>query len=1775
MKQNRSDRTFLKTVLYSIKQLIRNLGPLFFLIVSSVITSFSIIGMFFILIHSSSAAYMIPMPSDVRSLLCSQAGYSVSNCDITPLDMAGLEAVIGGNLSVGDIEWTQYLIGTYLLSLNDNSIDDISYLSSIPYLDELYLGNNSITDLSELELFHHLSTFRVADNPDIYDISIIFKNIGMEKLVLADKDVNEFIAICHAESDGEFWIFLSGIFPFLADDYDSKHDYYFPDSCSLNSSSAAGSSDGSCFGATNCPVISQNQVYRAGASSYECSMVSKEGQDSSGNTVCYTIHDDNLRDYLVSTLGAYLNGGIIPIHLLRNVTGTVVLSDAEGIIKSLRGLEYATKLTGLNLCQDSSGNTVCYTIHDDNLRDYLVSTLCAYLNGGIIPIHLLRNVTGTVVLSDAEGIIKSLRGLEYATKLTGLNLCRYDLSGSLRGVEYDDDEVVYDRNVVKILTRHVSDGTLSFGLSELCVSSCGIEKIEDILDFPLPSNSYTYPFKLTSLDLSDNAISDVSILLTSPLFLHDSSAILSTLVLDNNLICDPDGVSSVLKDSSFFGSSLNLSIEDQTCMCSMPVSFSNHQVCRQVSPGRWNVECWKGYYYDEATKSCEMHCNSFTESMASTGCETSYVGDNAKEYYYEGVEGMRLGLIDGSSDSLAGLSEYGWNETTGDLFQLYIPDSNFRDALCSQIDPIPTDCDFSEFDLALNITNFDGGALDIYSITGAEYLISSYKFSVYYNYISKISPISKLNQLTHLWIQDDSTANNMNVSDLSSLINLNRLFWATIYGNPQLNDISVFYRNLGMEDLYLSYLVSPSYLPLCRSEENSVFEDFYMDLFPRSSISSDYLFTNVCSLNESGNDYCINSPFNPKCPSIIANQIYDEEEDELKCSMIAKEGVDGDGNLLCYTVHDSLIRDYLKTNCVTTSSDFISVDLLRTANSCSLLDLSNISADVSNITSLQGLEYTQGNNCGITDLILDGYDLSGVDQSSSYDRLVVQLLSKHVSLLSNETGLQSLSCSSCGISRIEDILDLTPIHSEDHITKKFKITSLNLSNNNISDVSMLITSDLFPHEVDSILYDLDLSGNFICDPDGISTSLLDYSSFGNTLFNSNLNIYDQTCKCTAPVSSGAFQVCREIYPERWDVECWNGYYYHTNTNLCEPASDDTELIKTRVCERNPHKKAVYTDGTLFCACRSAWYGDNCEYLYQVFIPDQTLRESVCLAAGYGSTLCDVSEFEMAGLTGLFSATESAIVSVEGIQKLIQIDVLDLNSNDISYISPVSSLSQLLSLNISGENGGNMTIGDLSSLRSLFRLKKLILQGNIYVTDLSMFYHNIGIEWMDIADADENLYISTCRAEDDGEYWDYTTSVFPVHLNEGSTTATTTARYYIDNQCSLGSNSCSGVTSCPIIKRNEVYQYSTNMCSVIAESDSGNCYTIHDPNIRIYLKDECLEWDDPESNGVISVATMRSSLKSDCSSLSLSDVTSHSSVSIDVITSLRGLEFAQGVDGSDNNIGLTSLDVSGYNLDGDGSSYDDRLTVQVLTSHVKYAPFESGLVSLVASGCEIKKIENIINVTPIHSGESGYVGYHESLRLQTLDLSNNDISDVSVLLTQQVFDPTLLTSLDLSNNPLCDVANIIYELGQYFTNITFDSTNISSSGCPCSDPIDFSAHTTCKLNDDGVSYGIGCWNGYYYDKGSKQCIKACPVGFSLSSDGITCETDELVLEDNALRCRVCENSERFVPVIEKYEQYVSCGYYGGITGDLIQYIDVPDFRLHKAICLASDSQHDND
>ncbi|GKT37405.1 hypothetical protein ADUPG1_003343, partial [Aduncisulcus paluster] len=146
-----------------------------------------------------------------------------------------------------------------------------------------------------------------------------------------------------------------------------------------------------------------------------------------------------------------------------------------------------------------------------------------------------------------------------------------------------------------------------------------------------------------------------------------------------------------------------------------------------------------------------------------------------------------------------------------------------------------------------------------------------------------------------------------------------------------------------------------TYIPLCRSENDDEFTTFISALFPLvPNDKSEYeqnIAPNMCILNtnyESAPYYCTGVG---ECPSIVLNEVYNPLSGEKECASISKEGSNGE----CFTIHDEYLRSYLRSNCGVSAeaNGVLSVASLRSTATCTSLSLSDVSSDLSLITTLQ------------------------------------------------------------------------------------------------------------------------------------------------------------------------------------------------------------------------------------------------------------------------------------------------------------------------------------------------------------------------------------------------------------------------------------------------------------------------------------------------------------------------------------------------------------------------------------------------------------------------------------------------------------------------------------------------------------------------------------------------------------------------------------------------------------------------------------------------------
>ncbi|GKT35724.1 hypothetical protein ADUPG1_008824, partial [Aduncisulcus paluster] len=938
------------------------------------------------------------------------------------------------------------------------------------------------------------------------------------------------------------------------------------------------------------------------------------------------------------------------------------------------------------------------------------------------------------------------------------------------------------------------------------------------------------------------------------------------------------------------------------------------------------------------------------------------------------------------------------------------------------------------------------------------------------------------------------------------------------------------------------------------------------------------------------------------------------------CASIAKtSGSVETEDLTCYTIHDDMIRNYLKgvsSGCIASEDDIesngiISVATLRSKLECASLSLSDVVSyssvsSVNDITTLQGLEYAQGVDSdtdtpiGLTSLTLDGYDLSGdINDNAEYDKLVVQILAKAVTFGNIDSGLTHLSVSECGLSAITDVLDLTPRANGDSVTQPFKLTYLDLSNNSISDVSVLLTSDLFPADA---LTTLDISSNNICDIDNVVTDL--QSKFTNL---STLIYSDQTCHCSATLTSSDHEVCREAYPDRWTVECWDGFYLDMTTMECVEAITDDEILRAEVCRREPNMMPILANPlhNITCGCRAPWYGDNCDQLYQIYLPSSNLRRWICgIFNNTWSSLCDMSEYQFAEVDRI-ACSQSRIHTLEGTEYAIGAALISFSNNPIysvpdAYQYQTDKVRFLFGKTRPATMYEPPNITDLSWLEYFNRLDYAEFSGNSSIYDGSVYFKNISMRYYIPSRGDALTPI--CRSETDSDYWEFIRYIFPgIDYNY-----TDYQYYYLPyNSCELNSNANSTPwncertgpeSSCPSMYLNEVYNpiTETKECAQIAKQvgSAANsdliCYTIHDDQIRTALIANNLKnnSDDLESTGIISVPTLRSNITRSYSFNLGEDVSDMSSV-----TTLKGLEYAQGRDlatgyEAKTNAGLLHLNLNGYDLsyEREGSEYD-RFVVRTLAKAVfkdtityygAVSYINTGLETISLSGCNLIKIEDVIDTRPPLKRDN----FTAPFKLTDIDLSTNAIHDVSVFFSTEMFPQDVLTTVDLSENLICDTDGVVAYFEAYFTNLL--SIDISDQGaCPCSSHTPYASgsfddHWTCTLRADGL-YHRRCWNGYYLDLSTNKCVKACKNGYVLD-DSVpdanghpTCVSDTenvFVLHaiDNVARCNVCLNkSDRnLIPVMKYGDEGVTCGCIPGLYGDYCEYVFIPDRNLKTAV-----------
>ncbi|GKT17710.1 hypothetical protein ADUPG1_011161, partial [Aduncisulcus paluster] len=532
------------------------------------------------------------------------------------------------------------------------------------------------------------------------------------------------------------------------------------------------------------------------------------------------------------------------------------------------------------------------------------------------------------------------------------------------------------------------------------------------------------------------------------------------------------------------------------------------------------------------------------------------------------------------------------------LFFVYISDDSMRNDICDCMG-LGNCCDPSRYDMAAfsgNITLGENNNVD--SLTGFEPFLSVTQIDAGSTSITSISPLSKLTQLTSLDISHClGCSSDSLLYTIPELKNLTRLQYLSLSGNP-ISDISPTFTLVELSSLFLNSIY------LCHSEDNDTFVEYLATVFPLLDTTTSDLTENACPINPE-NEYSCDGV--DECPSFIRNEVYggDSIFPTKECADIAKTGKTTEGDLICYTIFDDNIRAYLidTYDGIAEDNGMISVGSLRSMVTGSL-SIPDIEENYGEVSTLRGLEFATN----LTELILDGYQFIDWMATFDHDILVVKTLVQSTSYTNDAdqlitTGLKSLSMSDCNLNDLRDVFDFSPIIS-DTITTPFRLESLDLSNNQLSDFTWLLSSDLFDADT---LVNLYISGNYVCGAEDLDTAIANKFE--------NLGRYDsdqQVCECDG-FEAGVHQVCREVNPNLWIVDCWKGYYFDPETNQCTLACpvnyklddnntckrdadiDFDNVINCQVCDVGMASAALEPGAdTVTCSCLSGYIGDYCD-----------------------------------------------------------------------------------------------------------------------------------------------------------------------------------------------------------------------------------------------------------------------------------------------------------------------------------------------------------------------------------------------------------------------------------------------------------------------------------------------------------------------------------------------------------------------------------------------------
>ncbi|GKT36236.1 hypothetical protein ADUPG1_009240, partial [Aduncisulcus paluster] len=298
-----------------------------------------------------------------------------------------------------------------------------------------------------------------------------------------------------------------------------------------------------------------------------------------------------------------------------------------------------------------------------------------------------------------------------------------------------------------------------------------------------------------------------------------------------------------------------------------------------------------------------------------------------------------------------------------------------------------------------------------------------------------------------------------------------------------------------------------------------------------------------------------------------------------------------------------------------------------------------------------------------------------------------------------------------------------PIHAEDDATSNFKLISLDLSSNNISDVSILFTEDIISS---SNLTTLDISDNNICDISNVLTLLQDQFS-GISISSATQSCPDDCIENGSEPLMSHHKTCRKQKNGGYAVECWNGYYYDSISNSCIEATTNDEQLRCQVCEHDEYHIAVMENGAsvVTCGCREGWWGDYCDKeLVIVNIIDSNLRNDVCIAAGYSSE-CDVLTSE--DLYYITTLGASKVDTFEGMSYAVNLtsffmydtnsSTAIINTTEIGYLPPSITSLTLNNMNLADDTDFSL-LPSLSILDVSNNLEYSLIESGLFPDTLT-------------------------------------------------------------------------------------------------------------------------------------------------------------------------------------------------------------------------------------------------------------------------------------------------------------------------------------------------------------------------------------------------------------------------------------------------------------------------